>query len=434
MAGENYHHGPEIIRIPDEGGVVVDQKMAVTFLQGTAPIHVHHATAAARAPYINEPIIIRRRADAVAAFGDPTLASSDAYSIPRALFSMFNKDVDGKGIGTIIVNNVFDPDVHQTAGTPDPSLVTAAEHVGSIDVAGRRRGFEVAYICYNRFGFFPRRITAPGHTGLTGVRQKMLEVANNVKGHAIWDLPLGQTRQQAITSRGPTQPFATASNRVALCYPHLKALDPRTGEQSLQPYSQHFAGIWNRVVSQRGPQESPSNWPMDDVSGTEIDIDWRPGAYDTDTNLLNEAGITTTMTRYGQGIHTWGASSASWPTVKNTEAWLHAQCVLDAIDDAVLFFLVPYTDRGAILRRLNLVEERVNRYLASKSGAGDDFAWLYGGNFYFDRQKTTAESIAGEGRVYWKLERQPVGIMHRQTVEASTNLSFIEQALNLIGP
>lgn len=431
MVGENYHHGPEVIRVPDEGGIVTDQKMAVTFLLGTAPIHQAHATPAARAQYINQPIIIRRRADGVAAFGDPK--TSAGYSIPEALHAIFNKDMDGRGVGTIIVVNVFNPDVHKDAdGEPDPVLVTATDVVGGISVAGKATGFEVAYTCYNRFGFFPRRIIAPRFTGLTGVRQKMLEVANNVRGHAIYDLTPGITKQAAIQARGTNGGFTTASNRVALCYPELLALDPVTGGQSVQPYSQHFAGVWNRVVSQTGPQESPSNIAMPDVSGTVEDIYWMPGAANSDTNLLNEAGIVTTMTRYGQGIHTWGASSASWPTVKNTEAWLHAQVVLDAIDDAVLFYLIPYTDRGAIPRRLSLIEERVNAYLASKSAGDDVFAWLYGGNFYFDRKKTTPESIVEQGRVFWKLERQPVGILHRATVEASTNLSFIEKALNLI--
>lgn len=425
---ENYHHGPEIIRITEENGVVVDQKMAVTFLIGTAPVHLPHATPQARAPYINQPVIIRSRAQAVAAFGPPTAG----YSIPEALEVAFRKDL-GQGVGTYIVVNVFDPAVHVTATVPDPTKVVAADIVGAIAVDGKRTGLECAYLCYNRFGFFPRRIIAPRFTGLTGVRAKMVEVANNVRGHAIWDMTAGLTIQAAIAARGSAQPFATASDRLAICFPQLRAIDPVTQQLVLQPYSQHFAAIWNRVVSMYGPHYSPSNVALgEDVQDTETDITWMPGRYDTDTNLLNEAGIVTTFTRYGQGLHTWGASSTAWPTVHNTEAWLHAQCVMDAIDDAVLFYMIPFTDRGAVLRRLSLIEERVNAYLATKSGADDLNAWLYGGNFRFDRTKTTAESIVGEGRVYWKLERQPVGIMHRATIEASTNLDFIDQALGLI--
>ncbi|MFD2678005.1 phage tail sheath subtilisin-like domain-containing protein [Camelimonas lactis] len=426
MAGENYHHGPEIIRIADEGGVVTDQKMAVTWVQGAAPIHLVHEDAEARKAYINQPIIIRRREQIAELLGPAT----EGYSLPEALNAMFNKD-KGQGVGTIVVNNVFDPDVHKEGTDPDPTKIAAADMVGAISPAGKRSGFEVAYTCYNRFGFFPRRIIAPRFTELTGVRQKMLEVANNVKGHAVCDLTPGLTVQGAVEARGATQPFATSSDRMVYCYPQLSALDPVTAEQALQPYSQHFAGVWNQVVSDEGPQASPSNRLMTDVSGTETDIVYMPGRYDTDTNLLNEKGIVTTMTTYAEGIRTWGASSSAWPTVHNTEAWLHAQTVLDAIDDAVLFYMLPYTDKGAIPTRLGLIEERVNKYLASKSRADDVSAWLYGGTFYFDRKKTTAESIVGNGQVFWKLERQPVGIMHRATIEASTNLDFVTTALGL---
>lgn len=427
MAGENYHHGPEIIRLEDATGVVVDQKMAVTWLQGTAPIQIPHLTADARKAFINQPVIIRSREAGIAAFGPATAG----YSIPQALASIFNKN-EGQGCGTIIVNNVFDPDVHKDGGgAPDPSLVSTADMVGAVAVDGKRTGFEVAMTCYNRFGFFPRRIIAPGFTGVLGIRQKMLEIANRVKGHAIYDLPSGLTVQGAIETRGAAQPFATASGRAVLCFPRLWALDALTGEQSLQPYSQHLAGLWNRIIATQGPQHSPSNMSMNDVSGTEIDIIWAPNDYSTDTNLLNEQGIVTTMTRYGQGFHTWGASSALWPTVHNTEAWLHAQVVMDAIDDAVLYFTIPYTDRGAVIKRLTIIEERVNAYLASKSSQDDLNAWLYGGNFRFDRQKTTAESIVGQGQLFWQLERQPIGIMHRITIEASTNLTYVTEALGL---
>lgn len=426
MAGENYHHGPELIESSGAGYTVSDVKAAVLYLQGTAPIHLVHTTAPARAPYINQPIVIRTPEQAVAAFGPDNLAAA-GYSIPQALSAIFAKDRDRKGVGTIVVNNVFDPDVHKTGATPDVTLVSATDMVGGLDAGGRPLGFNVAYACYNRFGFFPRRMIAPRFCGLAGVRAKMEVVANNVRGHAIIDLPVGITVQQAIETRGPTGGYNTASNRVALCYPQVKALDAATGDLSLQPFSQHFAGVWNRSVSQLGPHESPSNVEMSDVKGTETDIMFMPGAYNTDTNLLNEAGIVTTMTYYGTGLHTWGASSAAWPTLKDEASWLHGRAVMDVVDDAVLFYMMPYIDRLATLKTFEPIEERVNAWLATKVRD----SWLYGSSFAFDRQKTTSDEIVNQGRVHWKLVREPVGIMHRATVESYTDINFVKSALAL---
>lgn len=325
------------------------------------------------------------------------------------------------------MNNVFDPDTHKTGNAPDPTLVSSADMVGGLDAAGRPKGFDVAYSLYNRFGFFPRRIIAPRFTGLAGVRAKMEVVANNVRGHAIVDLPTGITVQQAIEARAVNGGYNTASNRVVLCFPRVKALDAATGDLSLQPFSQHFAGVWNCSVSQKGPHESPSNVEMADVKGTEIDIRFMPGSYSTDTNLLNEAGIVTTMTYYGTGLHTWGASSTAWPTLKDEASWLHGRAVMDVIDDAVLFYMMPYIDRLATLRNFEPIEERVNAWLASKVKD----SWLYGGVFSFNRAKTTADEIVNQGRVHWSLKREPVGIMHRATIESTTDIAFVKQALQL---
>lgn len=428
MSGENYHHGPEIVERFEGSASVKDVKAAVTYLQGTAPIHELYETQQARAPYVNQPIVIRTQKQASEIFGDP--ADGAGYTIPAALYSIFNKDTTGKGAGTIVVNNVFDPDVHKTNNVPDPTLVDSAAMVGGIDNAGRPYGLDVAYACYNRFGFFPRRVIAPGFTGLTGVRAKMLTVANKVRGHAIWDLPAGMTKQQAIEARGTNGDYNTASERVAICYPRVKALDPVTGEMTLQPYSQHFAGVWNVAAMQQGPHRSPSNLPMPDVSGTETDIYFAPGAYDTDTNLLNEKGIVTTMTTFGAGMNTWGAHSAKWATVSDQMAWLHARATMDVLEDAILFYMLPYTDQWASPAIVDLVEERIRAYLHTKEPGGD--GWLYGSAFYFDRQRNTAEQIANEGRVYYTLKTAIMGIMHRITIESYIDLNFVRTALGLV--
>jgi len=425
---ENYHHGPEIIENFTGAASVTDVKAAVTFIQGTAPIQLVHTTPDARAPFINRNVVIRTMADAVAAFGPPE--QSAGYTIPGALFSMFNKDTTGKGAGTFIVNNVFDPDVHKTGTTPDPTLVTAADMVGGIDVAGRPKGFDVAYACYNNFGFFPRRVIAPGFTGLSGVREKMLTVANKVRGHAIYDLPPGMTKQQAIEARGVSGAFNTPSNRAVICYPQVTALDPVSGGNTLQPYSQHFAGVWNVAALQEGPHRSPSNIAMPDVSGMETDIYFAPGAYDSDTDLLNEQGIVTLMTYYGAGIKTYGASSAAWPTLKDQMSWLHGRAVADVLEDAILFYMLPYVDQWASPAIVDAVEERVRAYLHTKEPGGD--GWLYGSSFAFDRTRNTAEQIANEGRVYYRLTFSVMGIMHRITIESFIDLSFINTALGLV--
>jgi len=430
-----YHHGPEVVEHFEGADVVRDIKAATTYLIGTAPIQSVHATAPARVPYINTDIVVRTKEDAVAAFGE--FSAGAGYSIPAALHAAFNKD-RGRGIGTYIVRNVFDPDVHKTGAVPDPTLVTPAEIIGELGVDGKPKGLEAAMYTYGKFGYFPRRIIAPGFSTVLGVRQKMLTVANRVHGHAIADLPPGLTKAGIIAKRAVGQDYAAGDDRLVYCAPHVMALDAVTADQSLQPLSQHLAGVWNEVVNREendddgGPSASPSNRVMPDVSKTEIPLAWFPGDVSSDTNLLNAAGIVTAnMGEYGAGIKTWGAHASSMGATSATQVtkWLHVRAMYDVLHEAIQWALIPYIDRRGTPQRVDYVEDVIQKYVNRKERDG----WLYGGRFRFDRTKNTADEILGEGRFWYRLDAAPMAIMHRITVESYIDLNLVRSALGLGG-
>jgi phage tail sheath protein FI len=428
-----YHHGPEVIERFEAGTTVRDVKAAVLYLIGTAPVQVGHATPEARAPYIETDVLIRSKADAVAAFGP--FDTPGAYTIPKALHAIFNKD-RGSGVGTIIVRNVFDPDVHKTGGTPDPTLVDAAAIIGGLDVAGRPKGLEAIPYTYQQYSYFPRRIIAPGYSTLLAVRQAMLGHASKVHGHAIADLPPGLTLNQILAKRGVAQDYQASDDRLVYCAPHVKALDPVTADQSLQPLSTHFAGVWNEVVQREegdndgGPAASPSNRKMSDVSGMEIPVRFYPGDHSSDTNAINQAGIVTAnMGLFGAGISTWGAHASSVGATGASEVtqWLHVRAMYDVLHEAILYYLMPYIDRRGTPQRVEYIEEQIQKYIATKERDG----WLYGARFRFDRAKNTAEEIVGQGRFWYRLDGAPMGIMHRITVESYIDLTYVTTALGL---
>lgn len=429
-----FHHGPEVVENFEAGRSVNDVKAATLYLVGCAPIQTVHATAEKRAGYINTDIVVRTKEDAVAAFG-PFSGGASMYTIPRALHAIFNKD-RGRGVGTIIVRNVFDPDVHAADGAPDPLLVSATDIIGGLDEAGRPKGLEAARFTYGKFGYLPRRIIAPHYSQILGVRQKMLAMANKVHAHAIVDLPYGLSKLDIVAQRGVDQPFQAGDDRLVMCAPHVKALDPVTGAQTPQPLSQHFAGVWNEVVNREegdddgGPAASPSNRAMPDVSGLTIPLAYYPGDVSSDTNLLNEAGIVTAnMGQYGAGALTWGALASSQGATSATQVtkWLHVRAMYDVLHEAILFALMPYVDRRGTPTRIEYVEDVIQRYVNRKERDG----WLYGGRFAFDRMKNTADEILGQGRFWYRLDGAPMGIMHRITVEDYIDLSLVRSALGL---
>ena len=103
----------------------------------------------------------------------------------------------------------------------DPSLVTPADIIGGITVAGRRTGLKAFQDSYNQLGFFPKIFIAPGFSTLKAVTVELGASATQVGGVAYIDAPIGTTVQQVLAGRGPTGTinFDTSSDRVRLCSP-----------------------------------------------------------------------------------------------------------------------------------------------------------------------------------------------------------------------
>ncbi|KQI69384.1 phage tail protein [Loktanella sp. 3ANDIMAR09] len=406
----NFHHGPEVIEYKDGVSVVREVKSAVTYLNGTAPIGELH-DAADRAAYINKPRIIRTREEAVAAFGPQT----DGYTIPQALDAIFDH---GSG-GTIIVNNVFDPDAGVVAD------LTAADFVGGIDETGATTGLAGAQTCYARFGYFPKLILS-AQSSAAAVRVEMDAVAHKLNAMAICDLPIGLTKQQAVEARGAAGSANTSSARTILTYPHVEVADTVTGDPRLEPLSQRLAGLMIQTDLEQGYHVPASNRELAGVIGLEVDINFYPSDYANDTNLLNEAGIVTCMRSFATGYRAFGNRSAAFPGSTHVENFIHARRVLDQLHDAATFLTMQYIDRLGEPRNIEALEEAMNAHLRAKIGAGV----LYGGTFRFDRARNTGEQIA-DGRFHYRLECHPTSVAERITTHSYVDTKFINSALDL---
>lgn len=415
-----FHHGPEVVEHKDGVTVVRDVKSAVTYLNGTAPIHDVHDTPEKRAEYVNKRVIVRSRTEAAALFGEDTAG----FTIPASLDAIFDQ---GDG-GTIIVNNVFDPDgAHDNAGTPDVSMVTSADITGEITAEGEAKGFSGAYECYQKFGYFPKLLLAPGFSPTATVRSEMDVVAHRLNAMAICDLPLGLTKQQAVEARGQAGSANTSSPRTVLTYPHV-TIEDKTGaaETRLDPLSSRLAGVIIATDLEQGWHHSPSNREIRGVVDMEVPINFYPSDYQNDTNFLNEAGIVTCMRSFASGYRTFGNRSAAFPTSSHVENFIHARRILDMTHEAIIFFLMNYIDRLGTRQNVEAAEEGVNAYLRSKIGDGV----FYGATFRFDTQKNTPEQIA-DGRFYYKFECHPTSVMERITVDSYVDTKFISDALSL---
>jgi phage tail sheath protein FI len=264
----------------------------------------------------------------------------------------------------------------------DPSQVTPADIIGGITLAGRRTGLKAFQDSYNQLGFFPKIFIAPGFSTLKAVTADLAISAGQVGGVAYVDAPIGATVQQVLAGRGPSGAinFNTSSDRVRLCYPHVKVYDAATNGERLQPLSIRAAGLRAKIDNDHGYWWSSSNQPLLGVIGLERPLTARIDDATSEVNLLNENGITTVFNAYGTGLRLWGNRTAAWPSVTHMRNFENVRRTKDVVDESIRYSALQFVDQPITTSLITSITESVNLFLRKLIGDGA----LLGGECWYD--------------------------------------------------
>lgn len=251
----------------------------------------------------------------------------------------------------------------------DPSKVTPADIIGAVSLAGQRSGLLAFQDSYTQFGFFPKIFIAPGFSTLNAVSVELIASAIKMGGVAYIDAPIGTTVQQVIAGRGPagTINFNTSSDRVRLCYPHVKVYDQATGDR-LQPLSIRAAGLRAKVDNDNGYWWSSSNKELLGVIGLERPLTARIDDASSEVNLLNENGITTVFNSFGTGLRLWGNRTAAWPTVTHMRNFENVRRTKDIIDESIRYSSLQFVDMPITDSLIDSIVESVNMFMRKLIG------------------------------------------------------------------
>lgn len=254
----------------------------------------------------------------------------------------------------------------------DPSQVTAADIIGALDIAGRRSGLKAFADSYNLFGFFPKLFIAPGFSTLNSVSVELIAAAGQMGGVAYVDAPIGTTVQQAIAGRGTLGGinFNTSSDRVRLCYPHVRVYDVATDDTRLQPLSIRAAGLRAKVDNDKGYWWSSSNQELVGVLGLERPLTARVDDPHSEVNLLNESGITTVFNSFGTGLRLWGNRTAAWPSVTHMKNFENVRRTKDIVDESIRYSSLQFVDMPATQGLIDSITESVNGFGRKLIGDG----------------------------------------------------------------
>ena len=306
----------------------------------------------------------------------------------------------------------------------DPTLVTAADIIGSIDATGKRLGMKALRDSFALFGYYPKILNALVFSSLSAVSTELASLANQLRAITYIDAPIGVTPTQAIAGRGPagTINFNTSSERVGLCYPHVKAYDVVTKANALRPLSIFACGAQARKDQENGYWWSASNTELLGITGMERTIDAMINDPNCEANLLNGAGIVTLFNSFGTGIRLWGNRSAAYPSSTSAKNFLCVRRVADVIAESLEYFSLQYQDWPLDNALIDAIMESGEKFLRKLKGDGA----ILDGKIWFDPKDNVATELAA-GHLVLAYDFMPPTPMERLTYKASLNINYLKQ-------
>lgn len=407
----SFLHGVETIEIQQGPSKVETIASAVIGLVGTAPIQ----GIASGDRTVNVPVLITNDKDAAKFFGQDTAG----YTIPSAL-----KAILAQGTGPVVVVNVFDPSnvAHQTAGNPDPTKVLASDIIGTVNANGSRTGLKALLDAKPTYGFAPKQIIAPGFTGLTGVLTEMDSIAAKLRAIAWVDAAVALSPDQAIAARSTT--LNSASKRVMICYPSVKALGPDGVNAVLQPLSQFAAGACAARDQQKGYWWSPSGMELKGATGLERPIDGSFQDANAELNLLNASAITTVYAGFGTGYRLWGNRSAAYPGNNDPDSFLAVRRTADVIEESLEYACLKYVDNPITKALIDQILDDANSFIRALIGRGA----VVDGRAFYDPAKNPSAQLAG-GHLTLGYRFMPPAPLERLSFEAYLDVNLYTSAI-----
>ncbi|HDX4767998.1 TPA: phage tail sheath subtilisin-like domain-containing protein [Escherichia coli] len=304
----------------------------------------------------------------------------------------------------------------------DPSKVTAADIIGGVNSAGNRTGMKLLNDNFNLYGYFAKILIAPVFCTQKSVAVELIAMAEKLGAVTYIDAPVGTTFAQALAGRGPegTINFNTSSDRVRLCYPHVKVYDPVTNTERLEPLSQRAAGLRARVDLDKGYWWSSSNQEILGITGVERQLSAMIDDPQSEVNLLNEQGITTVFSSYGSGLRLWGNRTAAWPTVTHMRNFENVRRTGDVINESIRYFSQQYIDMPITQALIDALTESVNAYGRKMTGDGA----VLGFRCWFDPARNPETELAA-GHLLLSYKYTPPPPLERLTFETEITSEYL---------
>lgn len=307
-------------------------------------------------------------------------------------------------------------------GSDDFAGISAATFIGT-DNGTTRTGLQAL----NSEEFGPGMVTLPGVT--TGeAHLALIAHADRFFRPALLDLPLGATKEDAVTERK-----LYGSNFMAMAWPRPNGLDfAGSGNKRFYPTSSVIAGVCAKAEAEVGVFKAPANYVVPFALGVELTPSGLSQTDDATRKYLNENQVNVIAPFPEQGVKVYGARVASGD---NRVQMLHEARTLGQIYYQLKRNLqsLPFSvvdGRGRLFREARSVCATYLRQLWQAGGlygAREEDAFIV----VCDRTNNTSETLdAQRVNVLVGVRISPtaeVVILDINNVPLSTDLSALQQ-------
>lgn len=264
-------------------------------------------------------------------------------------------------------------DLEATYNHLDSAAIIDSVIIGS-DVSGSRTGFKLLKESLAVFGYTPKILICPLYNEGAPIQAEMIIQADALRAIALFDAPVGTTAAVAIAARGPSGTLGagwqTSNRRIVFCYPYMKAYDKASDASQNRAYSPFMAGIISANDQANGYWFSPSNKEIKGILGVERILTSAINDPSTETNQLNEVGISTYFQNFGTGIRTWGNRNAGFPGNTTPDVFIPVQRVKDILNESTEYAMLQFLDKPINQALIDAIRESVNAFIRTLIGRG----------------------------------------------------------------
>ena len=239
----------------------------------------------------------------------------------------------------------------------------------------------------SKYGFSAKIHLAPGILHKSGAASLAVAAVGLTRGIWVGDMPEDvSTIEEAFAFR---QQYG--SDRYMVAWPRPLVIQ-EDGSTQVDWFAPSLAGLIAQVdrnqtgdtlISETGYYCSPSNYPLVDVVGPSIDVEYIPSDTACDVNYLNANGIYSMINR-GGGWHGFGNYSTDFPQSTEITSFICVRRTADIIEESIEDATLPFLDKpmftspnsfGSTI--MGRVRDTVNDYLRSKEGTALVYSRVY---------------------------------------------------------